>query len=330
MTIDSRAIVVTPYHRAANRLREELRGADRHGSCGLGIGETWGDYLQKESIIVCGELADTAAVLEKLRAIRERKLQQFAGCGVRLRDSCWPDFEMLLEDSFPGKYAEDYAYFASQVQTVNGGEFLVDRLSMPGTVLFEGAQGVLLDEDFGSAPYNTWSKTTFSNALALLQSSHYAGRVYQLGVLRAYATRHGAGPFVTEDSALDAKFPESHNCEGPWQGKFRRGYFDLPALRHALRCCGRVDGLAVTHLDRLSSREIWPICDAYQQGGRRTWMPEFSAEALFASQSVYGMHWESKEFSERLEQETGIPVVLESYGPSTAGKRLLDYKARLL
>ena len=136
-------------------------------------------------------------------------------------------------------------------------------LQQPGTIIFEGAQGILLDEWYGFHPYTTWSTTTFKNAEQLLAEQSYAAEVTRIGVMRAYATRHGPGPFVTEDAQLSLALPDAHNGHNLWQRQFRVGYLDLVATRYALDIAGSVDCLAVTHLDRLSQLPAWNVCDAY-------------------------------------------------------------------
>jgi adenylosuccinate synthase len=89
------------------------------------------------------------------------------------------------------------------------------------TIIFEGAQGVLLDETHGFPPHTTWSNCTYQNAEALLREANWQGDVTRVGVTRCYATRHGAGPLPTEDTW--PLFPGEHNTEGPWQGTFRYG-----------------------------------------------------------------------------------------------------------
>ena len=124
--------------------------------------------------------------------------------------------------------------------------------------LLEGAQGVLLDEWRGFHPHTTWSTCTTENALALLEG--FDGAVERIGVLRSYQTRHGAGPFPTEREDL-RRIDEPHNADVGWQGRFRRGWLDLPLTRYALDC-SPVDGLALTHLDRVEPG--WRACVGYE------------------------------------------------------------------
>uniref|UniRef100_UPI001C5D2E9A adenylosuccinate synthetase n=1 Tax=Nonomuraea rhizosphaerae TaxID=2665663 RepID=UPI001C5D2E9A len=225
ITVDRDCLLATPYHVEANRRRELARGKDRHGSCGMGIGETMAYALEHGSL--APRAGDPSPVLaRKLRVLRE-------ALGVE------------------GPPVEDcvaaYEAFASRVRLVDG----LPPLS--GPTVFEGAQGVLLDENHGFDPYTTWSTTTFANAETLLEG---AGAV-RLGVLRTYTTRHGPGPLVTEDPTLE--LPERHNGTGPWQGPFRTGHFDAVAHRYAIEAAGGVDELALTHLDAPVSR----LCHAY-------------------------------------------------------------------
>jgi len=117
--------------------------------------------------------------------------------------------------------------------------------------VFEGSQGVLLDEWRGFHPHTTWSTVTPASAQALLASAGLErGEVW--GTTRAYATRHGAGPFPTEDASLAGVLPEPHNAYGDYQGDWRVGHLDLTLLNYAARVCraaGGLDRVAVSHLD---------------------------------------------------------------------------------
>jgi adenylosuccinate synthase len=150
-----------------------------------------------------------------------------------------------------------FATFASRVSIVDT-SFVVALLKA-GDVVFEGAQGVLLDEWHGFHPYTTWSTTTFANAEKLLAEAGMAGEATRLGVLRVVTTRHGPGPLVTEDPGL--RLTDPHNPTNAWQGRFRFGHFDAVAHRYALAVAGGVDGLALTHLDVVDERLL--TCHAY-------------------------------------------------------------------
>ena len=131
------------------------------------------------------------------------------------------------------------------------------------TAIFEGAQGVLLDEWRGFHPYTTWSTVTLQHALAMVEESE-AEEFCTLGVTRAYMTRHGAGPLPTWDPELDARLSDPGNPTNAWQGTIRRGWFDLVLLQYALDAAGGpLDGLVINCLDHLA--DISPqICVGYR------------------------------------------------------------------
>ena len=232
LTVDRRALISTPWHRAANRARERARGSDRHGSCGMGVGETMAYALEHPDLApTVGDCATPSLLRRKLVALAEA-LDQGSG------EEDGPD----LEESLAA-----YEAFASGVRLVD--EAYLPRLLARAPVVFEGAQGVLLDEWHGFHPHTTWSTTTTANPLTLLAEAGRPGQARRLGVLRTYATRHGAGPLVTEDPTLGARLIDRHNRTHPWQGAFRVGHLDLVAARYAMAATDGVDALVVTHAD---------------------------------------------------------------------------------
>ncbi|TQM77816.1 adenylosuccinate synthase [Saccharothrix saharensis] len=244
LTVDADALLTTPIHVAANRAREDARGHARHGSCGKGIGETtWyglladrgaapGDVVEDQVVLgapgappTVGDCAHPAVLRAKLDALA-RFYEPLIGDGPSV-----DDLVSLYRD------------FAGAVRITTGDE--VGRLADRGRLVFEGAQGVLLDQWRGFHPHTTWSTVTPDNARDLL--GHRPATV--VGVTRTYQTRHGAGPFPTEDREVLARFPERHNDTGRYQGAWRAGHLDAVLLRYAIDACGGVDALAVTHLD---------------------------------------------------------------------------------
>lgn len=251
VTISAAARVVTPFHQAACRVRELARGAARHGSCGVGIGETMRDSLEYPAeTLFMGHLRDRAALRRLLLRAQERLLSAVAD-QVHLA----PDERALFLDRAVVDTWIDQLPALVVDNIVDEPEW-ARRLAAEPTAVFEGAQGVLLDEWRGFHPYTTWSTCTFDNALELTRDAE----VLKLGVLRTYATRHGPGPLPTE---RELPVPELHNGHGPWQGAFRRGDLDLALLRYAIACCGGVDALAVTHLDALDRLSDWRVATAH-------------------------------------------------------------------
>lgn len=269
-SIDEAALIITPFQQSANRLQEIARADERHGSCGMGIGETMQDFLTYgPQVLFARDLPHRATVCKKLRFLRDLKRDQIESIRDQLpnTEQVAQELNTLHAPDIIEDCADLYQHFAGLVAMVNE-HYFSRLLDQPGTIIFEGAQGVLLDECYGFHPYTTWSTTTFAHAEQLLEEQAYSNAVTKIGVLRAYATRHGAGPLVTEDRALAALLPEVHNSHNPWQQAFRVGYLDLVATRYALDVVGQVDGLAVTHLDRLACLPEWKICAAYHAGGR--------------------------------------------------------------
>jgi adenylosuccinate synthase len=166
----------------------------------------------------------------------------------RLRDKALADIA-AIEGTVPMTLppAADLATVYREIfaRVTLAGDGYLTGLLRGGPVVFEGAQGVLLDEWRGFHPYTTWSTTTFENAEALLAEA--GASATRLGVTRTYQTRHGPGPFPTEDPTL--RVPENHNKDGRWQGKFRVGHLDAVALRYGCEVAGGVDAVALTHLD---------------------------------------------------------------------------------
>lgn len=336
--IDARCPVITPAHQAGNRIRELARGVAAHGTCGMGVGEAMADLIDHpEMILRFEDLTDRPRVLRKLRATVELKRQQLAGAmkALRAQDAASASLCTLLDPSWIDAAADVYAALSGRVGTVDPDS--VNRiLCEPGTILFEGAQGVLLDEWYGFHPHTTWSTTTFSNAVRMLDDGAFEGERLRIGVLRAYFTRHGAGPLVTEDRGLSQLVPEPHNDSGGWQGSFRVGLFDSVAARYALEVAGGVDCLAITHLDR------WPllprkICSAYLSPGSsspiRT-LPIKAAPNLLHQESLNELCrncmpvFDSiagdgvEPLLERISQETASPIGITSFGPTAADKRI--------
>lgn len=275
--LDRRALVITPFQRAINRLREIARADQRHGSCGEGIGECMADALVDENTALrVGDLADRATLFKKLRRAREAKERDYAELAPLLprTEAVQQECLVFTDPAYLAACADVYHFFAQAVEIIDE-RGIRELFEQEGTLLFEGAQGILLDENYGFAPYTTWSTTTFANAEELVRESDYTGQVIRLGVTRAYTTRHGAGPFPTEDPALASALPEPHNIWNDWQREFRVGHYDLVAARYAREVAGGLDYLAITHADRLADLPEWRVCTAYHYQGAEEDLPAY-------------------------------------------------------
>ena len=241
LTIDPRCLVVTPFHRLVNQIQEVSRGRARHGSCGRGVAQAQLDAERGSApSIRVHDLFDGP----KLRRTLDHLWRVKIDLAEQLAEN-QPDARSLLDDlrrrDRVDALVQAYRRFVREHSIA-----FTEQPTFDGTVIFEGAQGVLLDRDHGFWPHVTPSRTTFANALELTENAS----IDRVGVLRAYSTRHGAGPFPTEAPALD--LPDEKNVDDPWQGSFRVGWFDAVAARYALHVIGGVDALVVTNVDRLT------------------------------------------------------------------------------
>ncbi len=276
LVVDPDCLVITPYHVAANRLRElarEAAGHGRHGSCGMGIGETVADALaDPDGVLRVRDLGAPTLLTAKFDAVRARKWAEINAL-VPILDG-WIDSEgqvaqelrVFHDECLANRFLAAIRPYVARISVADSG-WLADRMHHGATV-FEPAQGTLLDEDHGFHPHTTWSHTTLRNATELLGETGFRGRVERIGLVRAYATRHGAGPFVVEDTGMTDTLNDPNNQPGAWQGAMRCGPFDAVATRYALAvnaAYGAVDELAVSHLDCIGAE--WTYCDRYEHDG---------------------------------------------------------------
>jgi adenylosuccinate synthase len=332
LTVDREALLTTPYHQAANQAREEARGSGRHGSCGMGIGET-ARYALEYPLDAprAGDLTAPALLRRKLTLLRDRLVGSVpagsvpAGSAGAGRSAAPP----------PRDVADVFRAVAARLTLAGEGD--LTRLLRRGPAVFEGAQGVLLDEWRGFHPYTTWSTTTFANAETLLAEAGLAGpAATRLGVTRTYQTRHGPGPFPTEDPALPVTEP--HNGDGRWQGPFRAGHLDAVALGYACAVTGGVDAVALTHLDtaRRAGQRL-RVGRGYRIGGRTVTRLEpgpprdldyqrLLTETLLTARPVYdaGDGPAPKDWPDVVSEIAHAPVAVCSYGPATGDKVLLN------
>lgn len=324
LAISEQALVITPFHQALNRIRERVRGADRHGSCGVGVGETVEDALAHPELhLRARDLLHPEGLSAKAREIRQRTQQQASA----LLKNHAPDAALLQEYAiFEREQAlEHWLAALGRIRAMNlvADDALLARwLAETGEVIFEGAQGVLLDAEAGFHPYTTWSRSTTQNAEELLQELAPDAQVTRLGILRSYAVRHGPGPLPTESDGLKGMITE-HNQPNDWQGDVRYGWFDALLARYALQVNGGVDALAVTHLDALARLPAWQYCAEYEGGLAIPFPPPASlaertalTESLSRTKPILAsLAPEEKAVLETIERLLGQGVSLVSRGP---------------
>lgn len=264
LRVSEQALVITPFHQAANRISEIARGANRHGSCGVGVGEAVEDALSHpENRVLAGDLNNPALLRRKLQVIRDLKREQVEPFHkdklfepLLIRE--WEFFESTdVIDEWISSTAR-----IGELGLVVSDSILEHWLHESNHVIFEGAQGVLLDADAGFHPYTTWSRCTTGNALDLIKEMAPDSQVCQIGVMRSYAIRHGPGPLPTKTDSLTPVISE-HNKYNEWQGRVRYGWFDAVLARYALDVTSGIDSLAITHLDALPRMKVWKYSPGY-------------------------------------------------------------------
>lgn len=319
LTVASGALLITPYHVAANRTRETLRGTSRHGSTGQGVGETRAYDLGHGMGVAprIGDLRHPSLLYRKLL-----RLYEYLNNELPMPDD-------LLD---PGTLVDEYLFMMGDGHFRVVEDDYVNQLLDSGDCVFEGAQGVLLDERFGFHPHTTWTDTTTRNAVELLDGRE----AHTIGVTRTYHTRHGAGPFPTEDyetNLLD--LPEAHNGTGEYQGAWRTGALDLSLLNYAFRACAEnIDSIMVTHMDRVSQgimatcgykdyAETFPIelekikIPNSQQD--QVAITEFLSSPQIAP-AQYDILTTERDVRDAIEMATGLPIKIYSTGPTWTQK----------
>jgi adenylosuccinate synthase len=233
--VDPRAIVTTPYHVQLNRAREYARGVARHGTTGMGISETVLDSLARpDRIIRCGDCTNSRDIRTMLGDTRRALMPEMERLGAQ------DEFNRLDI----GRIADQFMMFAER--TTIDADAVKHVLQTAGGIVFEGAQGMLLHEDYGFHPHTTWSRTGKENAVQVC-SEYALPPPRMVGVTRTYHTRHGQGPFPTEQ--YPSVYAEPHNGNNGMAGQFRVGSLDMSLLRYAIECAGGIDDLVVNHAD---------------------------------------------------------------------------------
>ena len=312
--------LILPTHKALDLAREKARGSAKIGTTGRGIGPAYEDKVARRAVRV-----DDLFHRERLAAKLGEMLDFHNFVLTRYFNEPAHDFQAILDQQLA--YAERIGPMVGDVT-----RYLHDTCAAGENVLFEGAQGSLLDVDHGTYPYVTSSNTTAGGACT---GSGIGPRQidYVLGIVKAYATRVGAGPFPTElfddvGQAIAARGAEF----GATTGRPRRcGWFDAVALRRAA-IYNSISGLCVTKLDVLDEMESISICTGYRRDGELVDHLPVGAEALADCEPVYesmpgwrqstvgvstfeALPAAAQAFLKRIEELVGTPIDLVSTGP---------------
>jgi adenylosuccinate synthase len=320
VTISPGSVIITPYHKWMNQFREIVRGKHRHGSVGAGVGEARKGQLEGGAILF-RELGDEGTVAIKLMKQYTGYMNEISGILKELGNS--PVLEGLENQHTLRNIANvNIDYLVKEYRNIFLGveqKMFAEVMDEHEVVIFEGAQGVMLDEVHGFAPYNTWTDCTYGNAFRLLDQIPGTVEIERVAVMRTYLTRHGAGPFVTEDKRL---LIDEHNKESKFMGPIRYGHFDTMLGKKAINILNGVDSLALTHMDQILSGDV---CVGYQ------FIPEeiehlSETDVQFRLKPIY-THWGQDEsvWVQNIQKEFRIPVKYLSFGPKSQDKGTLEH-----
>jgi len=316
LTVHPDCLVTTAWHRAMNRARELARGAARHGSCGQGVGEARSYWLRHGADApVAADLRETGRLRAKLELLRQRVLLEVQPLLPRLDEADRASLDLGLDADTEARHLEMVGDIAAEPPAWR-------------TAVFEGAQGVLLDEYRGFHPYTTWSTVTPHHAWELVDRLA-VDAVAVLGLTRAYTTRHGAGPLPTFSAGLTERLGDPGNPWNAWQGHLRCGWLDLPLLRYAAACVVRLDGVGVSHLDQVAADA--QVCEAYRSGPLvPASVPDLAwQEGLTRALETAEPAFVATDRDSLLARVADLaPVLLTADGPSHADRRLAGLRFR--
>ncbi|HWR70014.1 MAG TPA: adenylosuccinate synthase [Dehalococcoidia bacterium] len=320
LLISARAHLIMPYHTLLDRLEEEAKGTAALGTTRSGVGPAYMDKVGRLGIRA-GDLTDLDGLRQRLRFVLDHKNTVI----TKVYGAAPLSFEEIYEQYC--RYAERLAPMIRETEPI-----VAEAIERNHRVLLEGAQGSLLDVDFGTYPYVTSSSVIAAGAFSGLGLSP-TKIDYVFGVVKAYTTRVGAGPMPTElHDETGEKIRQIAQEFGATTGRARRcGWFDAVAARFSTRING-FNGLVLTRLDVLDSFPSIKICTAYRLNGTVTDRFPTSIAALDKCQPVYEEMpgWQcrttdmrrfselpkaAKEYVRRLEELMGCPIDIISIGP---------------
>jgi adenylosuccinate synthase len=322
--------LILPYHVRLDLAREKAKGEGRIGTTGRGIGPAYEDKVARRALRVADLFFRErfAAKLGEALDYHNFVLQRYFG-------EAPVDFQKLLDQSMA--HAELLKPLACDVT-----EVLMQATARDNSILFEGAQGAMLDVDHGTYPYVTSSNTTAGGAAT---GTGVGPREldYVLGIIKAYATRVGSGPFPTElTDSIGKHLATKGNEFGSTTGRPRRcGWFDAVAARRSI-FNNSLSGLCITKLDVLDGLDTLRLCVGYSAGGKTLDQPPLGAEALGECQPIYedlpgwkestiGVRREAdlpknaRNYLARIAEITGTPIDIISTGPDRADTIILRH-----
>jgi adenylosuccinate synthase len=300
LSISDRCHLIVDYHKSLDVARETKR-AGKLGTTKRGIGPAYEDRAARRGLRIA-DLYNEKEFEEKLRANLEEKnflLEKFFG----------------MDPVVPGEFMEKYREIARRLKPFvrDVSAVLHEEIRRGKRVLYEGAQGVLLDMDYGTYPFVTSSHTLPSQS-ALGLGARLPEDTMFIGVIKAYSTRVGEGPFPTElHDAMGERLRETGMEFGATTGRPRRcGWLDLVAVNYALRISG-IRNLAITKADVLSGLDELKICVAYDVDGQRVHTLPADTSLLWRAKPIYETMPGWKEALGELRTKASLPKALRSY-----------------
>ncbi|MHC4070041.1 MAG: adenylosuccinate synthase [Planctomycetota bacterium] len=321
LLISENAHCVMDYHKAEDQLREESLGKNKLGTTVRGIGPCYADKVGRSYAMRLGNLLDTENLKAKIQNIVDYKNKLFSALYNAEPISAEKIFEKCKT------YAEKLAPFATDTT-----QFLHKSIAEGKSILFEGAQGSMLDLDHGTFPFVTSSN---SSSLGMPAGCGVPAKTVDkfIGVIKAYTTRVGAGPFPAEqDNDIGQYIRDKGHEYGTTTGRPRRcGFFDAVPVSYGITI-GSIDCIALLHLDTLSGLKELKICKAYEIDGQEiSFFPTNEAQLSRAApiyETVPGWDEEITDVSDfndlplnaqnyvcRVEEMTGKPVTIIGVGP---------------
>ncbi|NKB77028.1 MAG: adenylosuccinate synthase [Gammaproteobacteria bacterium] len=293
--------IILPHHIALDVAREKAKGKKAIGTTGRGIGPCYEDKVARRGLRI-GDLVNAKLFAEKLREVMDYHnhslVQYFKQQAV--------DYQETLDSIMP--LVERVVPMVGDVS-----EKLYSLRQQSKSVMFEGAQGMLLDIDHGTYPYVT-SSNTVAAAAAIGTGIGPLELDYVLGIVKAYTTRVGSGPFPTElfDEVGQWLGEKGHEF-GATTGRPRRcGWLDMVALKRTRQVCG-LSALCVTKLDVMDGLETVKICTSYEYKGNSIGLPPYGADALEQCVPVYETMSGWNEKTEGIRDYTSLPVNAKKY-----------------
>ena len=276
LLISENAHVVLDYHKKEDQLREESLGKNKIGTTIRGIGPCYADKVGRSFAVRVGDLRNLDKLQAKLQKIVEHKNKLFTA----LYGAEPIDADEIFKKCKP--HAERLVPFITDTT-----EFLHNSIAEGKSILFEGAQGALLDIDHGTFPFVTSSNST---SLGMPAGCGVPAKLVDgfIGVVKAYTTRVGSGPFPTEqDNETGQYIREKGNEYGTTTGRPRRcGWFDAVAVSYGVKI-GAIDSIAMMHLDTLSGFKELKICRAYEINGKETSFFPANDDRLSQAEPIY-------------------------------------------